>query len=139
MNGRTRYALALVGAALLLGVLLILQPYSVTSPWRAYTEPTRRFLSAAVHHDTLDLHRQSLGAAAVQWAIAAARSHPESLAHWAQYAEAWAGNRRGDTAEVFVATPSSGCDLILEFVGEFPRLTTLLRHPERLQCEPCID
>ncbi len=117
MNGRTRYALALVGAALLLGVLLILQPYSVTSPWRAYTEPARRFLSAAVQHDTLNLHRQSLGAPAVRWAIAAARAHPESLAHWALHAEAWAGNRRGETAEVFVAAPSSSCDLVLEFVG----------------------
>ena len=117
MNGKTPYALALVGAALLLGALLILQPYSVTSPWGGYTEPARRFLSAAVQHDTLDLHRQSLGAPAVQWAIAAARSHPESLAHWAQYAEAWAGNRPGDTIEVFVATPSSSCDLVLEFVG----------------------
>ena len=117
VNGKMPPVLALSGALLLLSVLLAVQPYSVTSPWQAYTEPARRFLGAAVRGDTAELYLQSLGATAVQWALGAARFHPDSLAYWARQAEAWAGNHHGDTAEVFVEAPSSHCNLVLHFVG----------------------
>jgi hypothetical protein len=117
VNGRMPCVLALTGAVLLLGLLLTLQPYSVTSPWRAYTRPVRQYLGAAARHDTAGLYQQSLGVTAVQWALAAAQHQPESLAYWARHAEAWAGNNRGDTAEVFVGARHSRCDLVLQFVG----------------------
>jgi hypothetical protein len=53
----------------------------------------------------------------VQWALEASRRQPESLAVWAQHAGAWAGNRRADTAEVFLGIRTSKCDVVLEFVG----------------------
>lgn len=117
VNGKTPYLLTLTAAVLFGGGLLALQPYSVTSAWNAYTKPARRFLSAAARQDTIVLHQQSLGATAVQWALAAARYQPDTLLHWARYAYAWAGTRRGDTAEVFVQVPNSRCDVILQFVG----------------------
>lgn len=105
------------GAVLLAGVLLTLQPYSVTSPWDVYTNSARQFLGAAVRRDTTELYHRALGATAVQWALAAAQHRPESLAYWARHAEAWAGNRHGETTEVFVGAPPSRCDLVLQFVG----------------------
>jgi hypothetical protein len=117
VNGKTPYVLILIAAILLLGMLLILQPYSVISPWHAYTKPVRRFLGAAARRDTAELTRQSLGVTAVQWALAAAQRRPESLAYWARHAEAWTGSHRGDTVEVFVDAPNSGCDLVVKFVG----------------------
>ncbi len=57
----------------------------------------------------------------MQWALAAARFQPDSLALWARQAEAWTGNRRGDTAEVFLTVPKSDCNMVLEFVGPAER------------------
>ena len=117
VNGKTPYLLTLAAGVLFSGALLTLQPYSVTSPWDAYTKPARRFLSAAARQDTAMLNEQALGVIAVRWALAAAQSQPDTLAYWARYAHAWAGTERGDTAEVFVQVSNSRCDLILRFVG----------------------
>jgi hypothetical protein len=53
----------------------------------------------------------------VTWALAVARRHSDSLAVWARSAEAWAGIRHADTAEVFVATPEGSCSLVFRFIG----------------------
>jgi hypothetical protein len=72
-NGRAPVG-GLILATLLAGaVLLWLQPYSVISPYRAYTEPARRFLRAALAQDTLELQRQAVSAQPVQWALDAAQ------------------------------------------------------------------
>jgi hypothetical protein len=117
VNGRTPYYLILAAAVLFVATFLSFQPYSVTSPWEVYTTPARRYLEAAARGDSLGLSGRSSSTAAVRWALEAFRRQPESLAVWAQHAGAWAGNRRGDTAEVFLGIRTSKCDMVLEFVG----------------------
>lgn len=120
VNGRMPLYLTLLAAALFIAALRIFQPYSVSSPWRVYTEPAKRYLQAAVRQDSVALARQSGATAPVLWALAAARAQPESLAAWARDAEAWTGGRRGDTADVLLAIPTEVCSkhpIWLRFVG----------------------
>jgi hypothetical protein len=120
MNGRTPLYLTLLGAALLVAGLAILQPYSVTSPWGVYSRPAQRFLQAALRGDSLALAQQSESVEPVVWALAAARRHPDSLAAWAKDAEAWTGGRWGDTAEVVLQTSAEVCrdhPIWIRFVG----------------------
>jgi hypothetical protein len=121
---KTPYLISLGAGVLLAAGLLIFQPYSVFSPWRGYTRPVRQYLDAASRRDSIRLEQQSLGTGAVQWALAAARARPDSVADWARHAQAWAGQRRGDTTAVFVQLPNSWCDLVVEFVGpaEHPKV-----------------
>jgi hypothetical protein len=120
MNGQTPLFLTLLGAALLLVGVAVLQPYSVTSPWAVYSTPAQRFLQAAVRGDSLALARQSGSAEPVVWALAAARRYPDSLAAWARDAEAWSGGRWGDTAEVVLQISGQVCSehpIWIRFVG----------------------
>lgn len=116
VNGKTPYYLTLAAALIFVGALLAVQPYSVRSPWRVYDQPARLFLRAAARGDSLSLARASAPVAA-RWALAAARTQPDSLALWAREAKAWGGNHQGDTTEVFLGIRSSECDLVLGFVG----------------------
>jgi hypothetical protein len=120
VNGKMPFYLTLLAGTLLVLALAILQPYSVSSPWRVYTKPAQRYLQAAVRLDSIALTRQSGSAAPVVWALHAARTHPESLAVWASDAEAWSGGRRGDTVDVVLQTPTEVCSrhpIWLSFVG----------------------
>jgi hypothetical protein len=117
VNGRMPIVLTAIAAAIMALTMLVVQPYSVRSPWTAYSGPVRRYLRAALEHDSLKLVHQSAGAGSVTWALAVARRHSDSLAVWSRSAEAWAGIRHADTAEVFVATPQSTCSLVFRFVG----------------------
>lgn len=117
MNGRMPIYLTAIAAAIMGFVMLVVQPYSVRSPWRAYSAPARRYLRSASEHDSVELVRQSADAGSVTWVLAVARRHADSLAVWSRSAEAWAGTRHADTAEVFVATPQSTCSLVFRFVG----------------------
>jgi hypothetical protein len=120
MNGRTPLYLTLLGAALLVTGMVVLQPYSVTSPWGVYSRPAQRFLQAALRGDSVALARQSGSVEPVIWALAAARRHPDSLAAWARDAEAWTGGRWGDTAEVALQTSAPVCrdhPIWIRFVG----------------------
>lgn len=120
VNGRMPLYLTLLAGALFALALAILQPYSVSSHWRAYTKPAQRYLRAALKQDSLALVRQSSSQAPVAWALNAARMHPESLAVWARLAEAWTGGRRGDTIDVLLHTNSEVCSqhpIWLSFVG----------------------
>lgn len=120
VNGKMPFYLTLLAAILFLTVLFLLQPYSVTSPWSAYTRPAQRYLQAALRRDSLALVRQSESPGPVQWALNAARTHPDSLAIWARHARAWTGGRRGDTADVALSTPTDVCSehpIWLRFVG----------------------
>jgi hypothetical protein len=120
VNGRMPIYLTLLAAVLCVAALWILQPYTVRSPWDAYTKPAQRFLHAALRRDSLALSRQSGSIAPVVWALRAARTQPESLMVWARGAEAWTGKRRGDTADVLLSTTTDVCSrhpIWLRFVG----------------------
>ncbi len=120
MNGRTPFYLTLLATALFVAAVLVIQPYSVTSPWSVYTKPAQQYLQAALRRDSLALTRQSASLAPVVWALDAGREHPEALAVWAREAEAWTGARGGDTAEVVLSTSSQVCiehPIWLRFVG----------------------
>jgi hypothetical protein len=121
MNGKTPLYLTALAAVLLVAGVLTFQPYSVTSPWNAYSKPVQRYLRAALERDSLALMRQSVDARPVTWALAAARSRPDSVAWWARKAKAWAGTRRADTADVFVSPPFGDCSLVVRFVGPAKR------------------
>src|SRR5262245_6913146 len=99
VNGKTPLYLTVVAALVLAAAVLVLQPYSVISPWDAYTKPVRQYLRAALARDSLALARQSGADAPVAWALAAARTHRDSVELWARKAAAWAGTRHGDTAD----------------------------------------
>jgi hypothetical protein len=112
------------GTLVLLGVLLaalmVFQPYTADWPGSGYTEPARRYIKAALRRDSVSLMELSTSDAPVRWSLAAARRHPDTLALWARRVEAWAGEHRGDTTEVFVYAPGEGCDgkpIVLRVVG----------------------
>jgi len=117
VNGRMPIVLTAIAAAIMAVAILVIQPYSVRSPWTAYSGVARRYLRTALERDSLGLVHQSAGAGSVTWALAVARRHSDSLAVWSRSAEAWGGIRHADTAEVFVATPQSTCSLVFRFVG----------------------
>jgi len=120
VNGKTPLYLTLLAAALFVAAILSLQPYSADWPGTAYARPARRYIHAAIHQDSVGLVRLSASAAPVVWALEAARTRPESLALWARRPRAWTGERRGDTAEVFLYNASEGCGnapIVLRFVG----------------------
>lgn len=120
MNGRTP-AYLIVGAVALLAVLVLsLQPYSADWPGRAFARPARHYIQAALRQDSSDLMRLSASTAPVAWALRAARGHADSLALWARNAQAWTGERRGDTTEVFLYPVGDGCSqspIVFRFVG----------------------
>jgi hypothetical protein len=124
MNGKTPIVLTAIAAAIMAVAVLVFQPYSVRSPWTAYSPAARRYLRTALERDSVGLARQSDDTGSVTWALSVARRHSDSLAVWSRSAEAWAGIRHADTAEVFVATPQSTCSLVFRFVGpaRYPRV-----------------
>jgi hypothetical protein len=104
----------------LLGAVLVVQPYSGDWPGTAYAEPARRYIRAALRQDSVQLVRLSASIRPVAWALDAARLHGDSLALWGHHIEAWTGELRGDTAEVFVYPPGHGCGeapIVFRFVG----------------------
>jgi hypothetical protein len=108
-NGRAP-AGGLVLAPLLAGAILLwLQPYSVISPYRTYTEPARRFLRAALTQDTLELQRQAAATQPVHWALEAADGDPNALAIWARLSRPYSGRRHGDTTTVVFQTSTRVC------------------------------
>jgi hypothetical protein len=109
----------LIFLGILLTALFVLQPYSADWP-SAYSEPARRYIRAAIRQDSAALTRLSTSESPVRWALAAARRHPERLTIWKGRIEAWTGERRGDTTEVFVYPSGWACDqepIVLRFVS----------------------
>jgi hypothetical protein len=112
--------LSLVAAALLATALLTLQPYSAESVGRGFGKPAERYVRAALAQDSLALVRLSAADSPVNWALAAARRSPASLAAWAHHAQAWTGERRGDTTQVFLFSAAALCGdapIQFRFVG----------------------
>ena len=112
--------------AAIVGVLW-LQPYSVVSPFRAYTDPARGFLQAALAQDSLELRRRAISPQPVQWALQAADGDPTGLAVWARGLRPYSGRRHGDTTTVVFQKSTRDCYLrpvAMTFVGgtEGPRV-----------------
>jgi len=120
VNGKTPFYLTVVAAILLGAAVLLFQPYSADFPGTAYAKPARTFLRAAIRQDSLGLDRMSASAAAVDWALRAARTHPDSLAAWAGGTHTYVAGHRADTAEILVYPahePCSEVPIVLRFVG----------------------
>ncbi len=120
MRLKAPFYLTFVFALLGLAALLILQPYSADWPGRAYKKPAQRYVVAALQRDSVTLARLSAGLAPVVWALNAARQRPWFLALWAQRTQAWTGERRGDTVDVYLYPSSKTCGetpIVFRFVG----------------------
>jgi hypothetical protein len=105
----------------MVAILLWLQPDSVFSPDRPYSEAARRFLRTALAHDSLGLQRQAVSPEPVRWALRAAREDSAALAMWAERLLPHVGRRSGDTTTVVFETGTHTCYLqpvTMTFVGE---------------------
>jgi hypothetical protein len=99
----------LVAAALLATAVMTLQPYSAESVGKGFGKPAERYVRAALAQDSVALARLSATDRPVIWALAAARRSPASLAAWAHHTQAWTGERRGDTTQVFLYSAADVC------------------------------
>jgi hypothetical protein len=120
VNGKTPFYLTLVALLLFGTAILVVQPYSADFPGTAYARPARAYLRAAIRQDSLSLDRLSASAAAVEWALDVARTHPDSLAAWAGPTYTYIAAHRADTAEVLVYPAREPCGevpIVLRFIG----------------------
>jgi len=124
-TNRTPFFLGLVAFGLITGLVLTLQPYSVPSPWSRFDEPARRYLAAALRHDTAALAHLSRSSEAVRWALKAEERERAALTSWVNSASASVGFQRGDTTDVLFDTATQACPLLLTFVDQ--------RHPAVLR------
>jgi hypothetical protein len=108
-DDRAPLYLSLVAGALLATAVLTLQPYSAESVGRGFGRPAERYVRAALAQDSVALVRLSATDSPVIWALAAARRSPASLAAWAHHTQAWIGERRGDTTQVFLYSAAAVC------------------------------
>jgi hypothetical protein len=106
-NGRTPFYLTLLALILIVAAVVTFQPYSADST--PYARPARGFIRAAIRQDSADLARKAASVSPVVWALAVARTHPDTLAQWAARTEAFVGERRGDTVQVFVYPTGRVC------------------------------
>jgi len=121
VNGKMPLYLTALGLAALVAGALVWEPYSADFPGTQYAKPIRRYIHAAVRQDSAGLVRQSASAAAVTWGLAAGRAHGELLARWERRMQAWTGEPRGDTAQVFVYPDGNECEnapIVLQLVGD---------------------
>lgn len=128
VNGRAPLYLTLLLLALLSATVLLIQPYSADWPGTAYAKPARQYIQAALRQDSTGLVRLSASPAPVTWALNAARTHRDSLALWGRRIQAWTGELRGDTAEVFVYPSGRHCEkapIVFRFVGQGPSTRVL--------------
>jgi hypothetical protein len=137
MNDKwTPVFLTVLLAALLVVALFTLQPYSADWPGTAYAKPARRYIRAAIQHDSMKLLRLSASMSPVRWALEAARAHPDTLAQWGRRIHARTGESRGETTEVFVYPTGEVCGeapIVLRFVGAGDRARVLEAR------SPCLD
>jgi hypothetical protein len=120
VNGKMPVYLLFAAVVVAVAALFIVQPYSADFPATAYAKPAQRYVRAALHQDSLGLARMSASPGPVAWALDAARHHHDRLATWSSRTQVWTGERRGDTAEVFLypdREPCSNAPIILRFVG----------------------
>lgn len=128
-DSRISIALTIALLALALAAVMIIQPYSVRSPWSVYDAPGQRFLSAAVRGDSVELTRLSASSGAVDWAKRTQRDHPRALSVWAQFARAGAGVTQSDTSRVLFETATEVCPLLITFLGHDAQARVLEAKP----------
>jgi len=109
INANMPVYLTAVGLAALGFGALVWQPYSADFPGTQYSKPIRGYIHAAAHQDSAALVRLSASPAAVTWGLTTGRALRGSLAHWERSMQAWAGQQRGDTAQVFVFSGGTVC------------------------------
>jgi hypothetical protein len=126
---RISISLTITLLALAAGAVLVIQPYSVQSPWSAFDVPGQRFLTAALRRDSAELSRLSVSSGPVDWAIRTQRDHPHDLSVWAQFARAEAGVVRSDTTRVLFETATAICPLLITFVGHEAQARVLQAKP----------
>jgi hypothetical protein len=122
-NGGTRSGRLIAATVITFATLLWLQPYSVISPYRAFTEPARRFLQAALARDSAELRRRAVSTQPVEWALQASNGDTKALAVWAKLSRPYSGHRHGDTTTVVFQTSTRVCYLR-------PVAMTFVRGPE---------
>ena len=110
-NGRVRASRLILATLVVLAAILWLQPYTVISPYREYTEPARIFLRAALAQDSLELERRTASPQPVRWALQAATGDSRALAIWAKGLRPYSGHRHGDTTTVVFQTSTRVCYL----------------------------
>jgi hypothetical protein len=118
VNGKMPLYLTFVAAVASVAALLVFQPYSADHS--VYAKPAQRYIRAAMRQDSIGLSRLSASRGSVAWALNVARHHRDRLATWASHTQAWTGERRGDTTEVFLypdRDPCSDTPIVLRFVG----------------------
>lgn len=111
MNGRARAGRLILATIVVIAAVVWLQPYSVFSPYRAYTEPARRFLRAALDQDSMELRRRAASRQPVQWALDAGKGDRTALAVWAKLLRPYSGWQHGDTTTVVFQTSTWVCYL----------------------------
>jgi hypothetical protein len=107
VNGKAPSYVILLALILIVAAVLTLQPYSADST--PYARPARGFIRAAIRQDSTDLARMAVSSRPVLWALAVARAHPEKLAQWAPRTEAFVGEQRSDTVQVFIYPTGDVC------------------------------
>jgi hypothetical protein len=108
-NGRARVVRLGLALLTLIAAVVWLQPYSVFSPYRAYTDPARRFLRAALARDSAELQRRAASQQPVAWALKAGGGDRNALAVWAERLRPYSGHRQGDTTTVVFQTNTWLC------------------------------
>jgi hypothetical protein len=119
-TGRARAGRLIFALLVVIGAVAWLQPYSVFSPYRMYTEPARRFLRAALARDSAELQRRAASRQPVQWALHAGQGDRSALAVWASLLRPYSGRQQGDTTVVVFQTNTRVCYLrpvTMTFVG----------------------
>ena len=114
---RISIALTITALVLALSAVLMVQPYSVRSPWSAYDTPGQLFLSAALRRDSAELTRLAISSDALDWAMRTGREHPQALSVWARFARAETGVTQADTSRVLFETWTKVCPILITFVG----------------------
>ena len=110
-NGRARAGRLILAILVVIAAVVWLQPYSVFSPYRAYTDPARRFLRAALAQDSVELQRRAVSQQPVEWALDAGKGDRSALAVWAKLLRPYSGRRHGDTTTVVFQTSTRVCYL----------------------------
>ena len=110
-EGRARIVRLILAILVAVAAVVWLQPYSVFSPYRAFTAPARQFLRAALDQDSVELQRRAAARQPVEWGLQAGKGDRGALAVWANRIRPYSGHRHGDTTTVVFQTSTRVCYL----------------------------
>ena len=110
-NGQARVGRLILAILAVIAAGMWLQPYSVFSPYSAYTGPARGFLRAAPARDSMTLRRRAASQQPIEWALDAGKGDRNALAVWAALLRPYSGRRHRDTTTVVFQTSTRVCYL----------------------------